>query len=239
MNPRIQYRLFAKVFSYPGDGYLWDVEQCQAMLNERYPDAAKEFLRFSEFLEGHTDAECEEIYTKTFHIQAICYLDLGYVIFGEDYKRGEFLVNMKEEQAKVNNDCGSELPDNLANVLELMARTEDQEFLDELAVQVLLPALKTMIAEFDEARIQLKEKVLKKMHKALLQQDLPGGNIYRDALHALQLVLSKDFAAIHYEDTNVQPLVGGAFLKNCGPGGCGTPNPLHAPVKQDLSVGML
>lgn len=238
MEANAHYHTLAKVFAYPDEAYLAHVMECQTMLDEKFPDAGNEFRRFSQFLEGHNHWQCEEIYTKTFHIQAICYLDLGYVIFGEDYKRGEFLVNMKEEQAKVDNDCGAELADNLANVLELMSRSDDREFLDELATRVLLPALKSMIAEFDDARVQLKERVLKKMHKALLQQDLEGGNIYRNALRALQMVVAKDFASVQYEEANLQPTIGGAFLKNCGPGGCG-PDPLHAPVKQDLSVGML
>ena len=32
---------------------------------------------------------------------------------------------MKKEQAKVENDCGDELPDNLTNVLALLGKTED------------------------------------------------------------------------------------------------------------------
>lgn len=238
MNTRTQYSAFARVFSYPTSNYLCDVMNCQRLLNAHYPEAAMEFQRFSQFLEGHNEWQCEEIFTKTFHVQAICYLDLGYVIFGEDYKRGEFLVNMKEEQAKVDNDCGAELPDNLANVLQLMALTTDPTFLEELAVGVVQPALSNMISEFDEARIQLKEKVLKKMHKALIQQDLEGGNIYRNALSALQMVVEKDFAAAQFQHPDLQPTLGGGFIKNCSGGGCST-NPLQAPVKQDLSVGML
>jgi nitrate reductase assembly molybdenum cofactor insertion protein NarJ len=57
----------------------------------------------------YTEDEYEELYTKTFDVQPICYLDLGYVIFGEDYKRGAFLLHMQEEQQKVNNDCGTDL----------------------------------------------------------------------------------------------------------------------------------
>jgi nitrate reductase assembly molybdenum cofactor insertion protein NarJ len=238
MQSRKQYHALAQVFAFPSEGYRDHVAACQALLDRAYPDAAAKFSRFSAFVAGISDWECEEIYTKTFHIQAICYLDLGYVIFGEDYKRGEFLVHMKDEQAKVDNDCGSELPDNLANVLELMSRTEDEEFLQELALRVLQPALVTMIAEFDDARMQLREKVLKKLHKALLQQNLLGGNIYRDALAALQGVLEQDYAGISYDDPEPHPSIGGAFLKNCSGGGCGT-DPLHTPVKQDLSVGML
>ena len=234
---RPQYAALARVFAYPDGDYMRHVAECQTLLDECYPEAAAEFARFSGFISGHNAWECEEIYTKTFHIQAICYLDLGYVLFGEDYKRGEFLVHMKAEQAKVAIDCGAELPDNLANVLRLMAVTEDEEFLSELAVRVVAPSLASMVSEFDEARIQLKEKVLQKLHRALIQQDLPGGNVYRHALAALARVIAVDFSGIHFDDPKQQPALGGGFLRNCE-GGC-APNPLHAPVKQDLSVGML
>lgn len=233
-----QYFSFAAVFRYPDVDYQAGVAKCQTMLDNYYPDAAEEFRRFSDFLADADPDAAEEIFTKTFHIQAICYLDLGYVIFGEDYKRGEFLVHMKDEQLKVGNDVGSELPDNLSKVLELIALSKDEAFIQELAVRVLIPALTRMIAEFEEARMQLKEKVLKKLHKALIQQGLEGGNIYRGALTALKKVIEKDFAGVSYESQAPNPLIGGAFLKNCGDGGCGT-DPLNAPVSQDLSVGML
>lgn len=232
-----QYFSFADVFRYPDAQYQAGVANCQSMLDENYPESADEFRRFSDFLAKSDPDAAEEIFTKTFHIQAICYLDLGYVIFGEDYKRGEFLVHMKDEQLKVGNDVGSELPDNLSKVLELMALSKDEKFVEELAVRVLIPALTRMISEFEEARMQLKEKVLKKLHKALIQQGLKGGNIYRAALSALKKVLEKDFAGIRYETAAPNPLIGGAFLKNCGDG-CAT-DPLNAPVSQDLSVGML
>lgn len=53
------------------------------------------------------------------------HLDLGYVMFGEDYKRGAFLLNMQIEQQKINNDCGTDLPDNICNVLDLMTLSKD------------------------------------------------------------------------------------------------------------------
>ena len=46
----------------------------------------------------------EEIYTRTFDVQAITTLDVGYVLFGDDYKRGELLVNLNNEHTKAGND---------------------------------------------------------------------------------------------------------------------------------------
>jgi nitrate reductase assembly molybdenum cofactor insertion protein NarJ len=216
MKDKTQYHLFSELFRYPVTGYQNRVNQCMSLLQTEYPDAANEMQRFVDYINSESLENIEEIFGKTFHIQAICYLDIGYVIFGEDYKRGEFLVHMKQEQQKAKNDCGEELADNLANVLELMTKTEDLDFLEELAVKVLIPALNNMLKEFDLARMELKNKILKKKHRVLIQQDIPYGNIYFNALKALLLVLEKDFQDVKFEVDEIVTAFGTNFLPNCG-----------------------
>ncbi len=216
------YSLFAALFKYPAEGYQNDVRECMNLLEMSYPDAAVEIKRFVDYSTSESTDTVEELFSKTFHIQAICFLDIGYVLFGEDYKRGEFLVHMKQEQAKVGHDCGEELSDNLSNVLMLLTKTKDEEFLNELAVRVLIPALKKMLEEFDAARLALKDKILRKKHKVLIQEDIVNRNIYNHAIQALVMVLEKDFAGISYEPTQVKPEIGGVnFLANCD--SCATP----------------
>jgi len=227
MKDKTQYALLSELFRYPMKGYQDRVNLCMSFLQTKYPDAANEMQRFVDYINGKSVESIEEVFGKTFHIQAICYLDIGYVIFGEDYKRGEFMVHMKEEQRKANNDCGEELPDNLANVLMLMTKTDDKEFLDELAVKVLIPALNNMLKEFDLARMELKRKILKKKHRVLIQQDIEYGNIYFNALKTLLLVLEKDFEEVQFEAPEVVTTFGTSFLANCGT--CSTPE--HSEVK--------
>jgi nitrate reductase assembly molybdenum cofactor insertion protein NarJ len=195
----LQYNILAELFKYPSAQLPQKIKECEEMLDKQYPDVLKVFRSFSNWVNTTPVYEREEVFTKTFHIQAICYLDLGYVIFGEDYKRGEFLVNMKSEQAKVGNDCGIELPDNLANVLTLMPKLKDDTVRNELAVMVLKPALQKMLDEFKTARMELKTKVLRKKHKAILQEGQLHGNIYQHALTTLLEVINEDFKNIHYE----------------------------------------
>lgn len=216
MKDKTIYQLFSELFRYPKKGYQQRANICMSFLQSKYPVAAIEMQRFYDYINAESLENIEEVFGKTFHIQAICYLDIGYVIFGEDYKRGEFLVHMKQEQRKANNDCGEELPDNLANVLTLMTKTEDGEFIDELAVKVLIPALNNMLKEFDLARMELKRKILRKKHKVLIQQDIEYGNIYFNALKALLLVLEEDFRDVQYETAKVEPVFGTNFLSNCG-----------------------
>jgi len=216
MKDKTIYQLFSELFRYPKKGYQQRANSCMSFLQSKYPVAAIEMQRFYDYINAESLENIEEVFGKTFHIQAICYLDIGYVIFGEDYKRGEFLVHMKQEQRKANNDCGEELPDNLANVLTLMTKTEDGEFIDELAVKVLIPALNNMLKEFDLARMELKRKILRKKHRVLIQQDIEYGNIYFNALKALLLVLEENFRDVQYEVAKVEPVFGANFLSNCG-----------------------
>ncbi|MCB0477859.1 MAG: hypothetical protein R2799_04465 [Crocinitomicaceae bacterium] len=215
MKEKIQYSQLANLFRYPKEDYLTRVNDCANMLKEKYPEAYKELLPFVDVVNQKELFEIEEIFGRTFHIQAICYLDIGYVLFAEDYKRGEFLVNMKEEQRKANNDCGEELADNLPNVLKLMSILEDQEFLEELSSRIIAPALEKMLEEFDVSRMQLKTKIMKKKQKVIIQENLENKNIFQHAIAATLLVIQKDFKVEKYEGREVKPDVLSSFLPNC------------------------
>jgi len=227
------YKLLGEVFSYPTPETKGRIKQVKNLLDERYPEAGAEFTRFSEFMENSTESEVEEIFGKTFHIQAICFLDLGYVIFGEDYKRGEFLVNMKKEQRENNNDCGDELADNLPNVLNLLAIHKSESFVNELMVMIMIPAIEKMLSEFDERKTQIREKVLNKKQKVIIMKDIKDGNIYKNALSAILMVFKKDFEDIKYEsEVEIIPAYAKAFVhSDCGDG-CNTPTPTPEQIKQ-------
>jgi len=229
---RDQYNHLANLFRYPTEDYVEHVNSCATYLKDTYPDALAELKPFLDFVNSHELYEIEEVFGKTFHIQAICYLDLGYVLFAEDYKRGEFLVQMKNEQRKANNDCGDELADNLPNVLSLMAIMEDAEFLEEFAVRVVKPAMEKMLQEFDDARIALKDKVRKKKQKVILMEDLQNKNIYQHALQAIYMVVNADYTEVTYNDPVIVPTLGVDVL-SCN-SGCGTPAP-NKDVKENAA----
>jgi len=186
------------------------------LLREQYPEAHATLMPFHNVIAHQTLYETEELFSKTFHIQAICYLDLGYVLFAEDYKRGAFLVHMKNEQQKINNDCAEELADNLPNVLTLMAKLPDESFLDEMAVRIVIPALENMLKEFDMARMTLKTEIRRKKQKVIIQENLKHKNIYQFAIQASLQVLKEDFKESTYKNEMVKPDLSGSFLTGCG-----------------------
>jgi len=98
------------------------------------------------FWAGRSPSEREELYVRTFDLQAPICLDVGYQIFGESYKRGIFLVTMRQALRRHGLDEGSELPEHLPAALRLLPRLTPEEEPRALVTEALLPALAKMRA---------------------------------------------------------------------------------------------
>jgi nitrate reductase assembly molybdenum cofactor insertion protein NarJ len=98
------------------------------------------------------------------------------ILFGDDYRRGVFLVNMQREHIMAGNECGRELPDHLPNVLTLLPLISDKAFVEELICSLLIPALTEMIRRFRKIE-----------------------NYYRSLLEILLCVMESDFPSSSYE----------------------------------------
>jgi len=194
------YPLLANLFEYPDGNFVGKVRQAQETLNENYPDAGKLLQPFTDCIANVTGIEREELFTRSFDVQAVTTLDLGYVVFGEDYKRGELLVNLNREHREAGNDCGTELADHLSNVLRLLPKMKDEAVRNELVEKVLATAVRKMIADFDPAHIEAKDKVYKKHHKTLIERAENYYTIYRNTLLALYAALKADFNFTEQED---------------------------------------
>src|SRR5690606_345803 len=97
------------------------------------------------------------------------------------------------------------LPDNICNVMDLMSISNEDIFIGDLVQNIFIPCVKMMIGEFNSARVDLKLKVLRKMHRAIIQEELNHGNVYRNCFTALLQVLIEDFGEkeIAPEDGNL------------------------------------
>ena len=165
------------------------------------PEAAAHLLAFAELLPwgcsvaGNASPleDQEEIYTRSFEIQAITTLDIGYILFGDEYKRAEVLVNLSREHQTYGVDCGRELADHLSNILALMAVAEEPEMTGDLVSMILAPAMRMMVGEFTPARIEAKESVYRKHHKTLIESDSTRSGMYGHVLYAVYSLLQKDF----------------------------------------------
>lgn len=187
------YQLFAELFRYPEADFLTHVKAAQNWLKNFHPSAALELEAFyQELIQADLD-QMQALYTRSFDVQAITTLDIAYVLFGDDYKRGEILSHLNQEHLQAQNDCGVELADYLPNFLCLMAKLEDEDLRRELVLEILAPALQKMIGEFSPERLNKINELYKKHYKTLIEVPRHGVMGYQHALKALYAVIEKDF----------------------------------------------
>ncbi len=141
------YQALALAFSYPREGLIEELKAALARLPQS--PAKKAFARFVGEVEGLPLPQWEERYTATLDMNPKLVPYIGYVVWGESYRRGDFMAALKREMDRLGVDTGGELPDHLVPVLRYLDRTEAP--LPEL-VEVFEPAvarLKKDLAVFD------------------------------------------------------------------------------------------
>lgn len=219
MHPYSHYEHIARLFDYPRYDYPTWVQSVYDCLAGRYVIAAAEIAEFARALPSDGEHftpeeldEVQEIFTRSFDVQSITTLSVGYVMFGDDYKRGEMLVNMNRELRDVGIDCGTELPDHLPTVLRLIARWKDDELREEFVREVLHPTLEQMIEEFGARRIEQRNELYQKHYKTLIVTSAERGTIFREPLSALLEVLKADFGLATYQP----PEQDNDFLRSIG-----------------------
>jgi nitrate reductase assembly molybdenum cofactor insertion protein NarJ len=167
------------------------------LLGDNYPKAVAELEQFMGLLPAQDLRMMQELFTRTFDVQSATTLDIGYILFGDDYKRGELLANLNREHLAVNNDCHHELADHLPNVLRLMGKLKDEELVAEMVEELIAPSLSMMISEFAPERIEKKNEAYKKHFKTLIEaaaKQIEVSTLYQHALKALYEVLKQDFS---------------------------------------------
>ncbi len=219
MQTLAHYEQLAALLDYPGEDYPGRVRKARGLLESRYPLAAAELDAFEKALPSEGELfsaeeldEVQEIFTRSFDVQSITTLGVGYVMFGDDYKRGELLVNLSREHDEAGLDCGTELPDHLPNVLRLIARWQDQALVLEFVEEILHPALERMIAEFRSQRMKQRNGLYKKHFKTLIVSSVERGTIFRGPLVAVLEVLKEDFGLSEWKP----PEQDNDFLRSIG-----------------------
>lgn len=140
----LRYELLGALFAYPDGDYDARLSRCILALNHREGDVGRILEPLYQRVKKMTRAEVEEMYTRTFDINPVCTLEVGWHVYGEDYARGAFLVKMREMLREHDLAESTELPDHLTHVLVLLGRLDGQNA-DHLAGHFLLPALQKML----------------------------------------------------------------------------------------------
>lgn len=127
-----------RVLRYPDTGYAADLRAFAALCRSLdCPSAALE--DFAERAASATPESLQELFTQTFDFTPDCALEVGWHLFGEDYERGAFMTRVRQQLRSHEIQEGSELPDHLASLLQLIASAPDDT--GALVDDALLPAV--------------------------------------------------------------------------------------------------
>lgn len=140
----VTYEVLAGLLEYPGEDWARRMSDAQ-------PIAAADSVQwFIDGVELLSLSEVQELYTRTFDLNPACALEIGYHLFGENYKRGEFLAHLRETEAPFDLGQQHQLPDYLPVLLRLLTKLEDQELRTSLIADCLIPAIDKMFATFKD-----------------------------------------------------------------------------------------
>jgi nitrate reductase molybdenum cofactor assembly chaperone NarJ/NarW len=132
--------LFARAFQYPFPGQIDALyTETQAMLNA---PGGQALAKFAEKLKALSLSEQEELYTRTLDLSPLSAPYVGYHIWGESYKRGEFMAALNKEMKVYEIDLEGELPDHLLPILRYLNATPSP--IPEL-INILDQSLSSMI----------------------------------------------------------------------------------------------
>lgn len=159
---------FARIFSYPDENCHTWIRECGRLLAWD-GNTSQLFSRFA----GHALAvrieELEELFVQTFEMTRQRALEVGWHLYGEQYKRGEFLVHMRSLLRRYGVAETLELPDHLSHCLLLLPRLDERE-----AFQFVRSSLRPALER--------------------IRQGFEGDNPYRYAIESLCCSLDRRFA---------------------------------------------
>ena len=162
------YRALAALLTYPeGD----DGRRVAACLECAPPECHAHLERFAAAIQGLQADAMQELFTRTFDLNPVCSLELGWHLFGENYERGVLLVRMRRELRQHRLSESGELPDHMTHALRLVGAMEHQRAADFVGACVL-PALNKMLQAM-RGKENPFEHVLLAVN-SVLHSDFPG-----------------------------------------------------------------
>jgi nitrate reductase molybdenum cofactor assembly chaperone len=144
------YERLADLLEYPGANWCSLIVSCGEVAAEEIPESSDALSIFREAVTNLSLNELQEVYTRTFDLSPVCALDIGYHLFGENYKRGVFLANLRETEAPFDLGQEHQLPDYLPVLLRLLTKLTDEELRSALIVDCMIPALEKMLKTLSE-----------------------------------------------------------------------------------------
>jgi len=167
MADRAIYDTLAVLLRYPETDYARRIAEC---LECAAPDCCAQLKLFGDAVRELQTDELQELFTRTFDLNPLCSLELGWHLFGENYERGVLLVRMREELRRHKLSESHELPDHLTHILQLVGKME-HEYAADFVAACVQPALEKMLQAIHDKENPFEHLLL--AVKGLLQADFP------------------------------------------------------------------
>ena len=140
-----KYDMLARLLTYPDDNYVQQIAKRTKGAKDTFGHVNEHLCKFTKEVDGLSLEEMQELFTRTFDINPVCALEVGWQIYGENYERGNFIVMMRKKMRELGLPESSELPDHLAHILMILGRISSDNAM-EFAAKFVTPAIEKMIA---------------------------------------------------------------------------------------------
>ena len=151
MSEQSLYADLATLFGYPWPDYYQHARRCLDAMGAAPSLAVSQFQKFCDGIVNLTCGELQELFTRTFDLDPLCTLEIGWQLYGEDYARGALLVKMRQQLRESGVPETGELPDHLSHAFALLAKLDGEES-QEFASVYLLSAIDKMRKAWKEHR---------------------------------------------------------------------------------------
>lgn len=143
MDPSV-FEDLAAMYRYPEHGIAEQALAIQATVDLAAPEAAADLRPWTEWVRDSSFEEVQELFIRAFDMNPSGCPEIGWHLFGENYERGELLVEMRSLLRELEIPETMELPDHLCHVLPVLARDRAGDA-QPLARRLLAPALQKML----------------------------------------------------------------------------------------------
>ena len=149
------YKLLSVIFSYPEEEHI--LKEAVERLS-KISDGIQEIDDLNEFVMNSEITAIQEEYVNAFELQPLCAPYISHHIYGESYKKGEYMIFLKEIYRKSSFiPSVNELPDHIAVVSEFLSFLTDgrRKFLS-----CIMPGLEKMKKTVEETDTPYRQAVL-------------------------------------------------------------------------------
>lgn len=146
------YASLSRMLDYPGgkEGMAADCDMAGKALQDR--DIESPLAPFARFVESSAMEKLQEEYVATFDFNPAVALYLGHHLFGDNQKKGAYLIRLKQEFGRHGfTPSGHELPDHLPLVLGFLAhlaRNAEEGIRRSFVSEYVLPGVERLGAAF-------------------------------------------------------------------------------------------